>query len=104
MHMDRELKRISLMIADDQYKVLSERGLNLSWLVRDLLDDYLKENRITFHVHKETQALYEKIGGLTTMNDNAFEPFLRDALKEYLKHQIEKMQNLDHQLSQKKKE
>lgn len=99
---NRDLKRISLMIGEDQYKDINERGLNLSWLVRDLLDDYLKENRITFNVHKETQALYEKIGGLTAMDDSAFEPFLREALKNYLRHQISRLQSLDQQLSQKK--
>ncbi len=99
---DRELKRISLMIAEEQYKAISDRNLNLSWLVRDLLDDYLTNTRITFTVHKETLALYEKIGGLTPLDDNAFDPFLREALKNYLKAQITKMQSLDHQLSKKK--
>lgn len=101
---DRELKRISLMIAEEQYEAISERNLNLSWLVRDLLDDYLNNTRITFTVHKDTLALYEKISGLTQLDDNAFDPFLREALKNYLKAQIAKMQTLDQQLSSKKKE
>ncbi len=92
------------MIAEDQYKTISERSLNLSWLVRDLLDDYLTNTRITFKVHKETLALYEKISGLTQMDDHAFDAFLREALKNYLKAQIAKMQSLDQQLNQKKKE
>ncbi len=93
--MDRELKRISLMIGEDQYELINQRKLNLSWLVRELLDSYLNKNAITMDVSVETRELYEKIVGVEGDEiDKDFEPLLRDALKELLKIKILKMQQL----------
>ena len=95
MNKERELKRISLFIGEDQYKSISDRGLNLSWLLRDLIDDYLSEKKIVLEVGDETLELYQKIvGGMGTL-DAEFEPFFRDALKEFLKNKIEAMQRLE---------
>lgn len=95
MNKDRELKRISLFIGEDQYEQINERGLNLSWLLRDLIDDYLSAKKIVISVTDETLSLYQKIVGGTGTPDSEFEPFLRDALKEFLKHKIESMHKLE---------
>lgn len=93
--MERDLKRISLMIGEDQYDEITKRKLNLSWLIRDLLDTYLKQNSITLDVSQDTRELYEQIVGTQGEDiDKDFEPFLRDALKALLKIKIEKMQQL----------
>jgi hypothetical protein len=86
------------MIGDDQYEKISARKLNLSWLVRELLDAYLNDNEISLKVTNETRELYEKIiGGQSTDPDPEFEPFLKDALRKLLKLKIEKMQTLEKQ-------
>ncbi len=96
--MERELKRISLMIGEDQYEQIAARKLNLSWLVRELLDAYLNDNEISLRVTNETRELYEKIiGGQNTDPDPEFEPFLREALRSLLKLKIEKMKSLEKQ-------
>ncbi len=96
--MERDLKRISLMIGEDQYEKINARKLNLSWLVRELLDAYLNDNEISLKVSGETRELYEKIiGGSATDPDPEFEPFLKDALRALLKLKIEKMQSLEKQ-------
>lgn len=93
--MDRDLKRISLLIGEDQYDEINKRKLNLSWLVRELLDNYLKQNSITLDVTDETRQLYEQIVGTNTDDiEKDFEPLLRDALKSLLKIKIDKMQQL----------
>lgn len=93
--MDRDLKRISLLIGEDQYEEINKRKLNLSWLVRELLDNYLKQNSITLDVTDETRQLYEQIVGTNTDDiEKDFEPLLRDALKSLLKIKIDKMQQL----------
>lgn len=93
--MERELKRISLMIGEDQYEQLTKRGLNLSWLVRDLLDTYLNDNKITFTVGDDTRKLYEKIMGANTDHDDDFEPLIKEALRALLKIKIQNMQELE---------
>jgi len=97
MQKDRELKRISLLIGEDQYKAINDRGLNLSWLLRDLVDDYLSAKKIVLDVSDETLDIYHKIIGSTGTLDGEFEPFFRDALRVFLKKKIESMQKLEKQ-------
>lgn len=101
MSKERELKRISLFIGEDQYDAINEKGLNLSWLLRDLIDDYLSANKIVLDVGKETMELYQKIVGGTGTLDREFEPFFRHALAEFLKSKIESMQKLEKLVSKK---
>lgn len=95
MAKERELKRVSLFIGEDQYNEISERGLNFSWLLRDLLDDYLSEKKIILSVGDETLALYQKIVTATGTPDAEFEPFFKEALRAFLKNKIENMQKLE---------
>jgi hypothetical protein len=95
MPTDRELKRISLLIGEDQYKGINDRGLNLSWLIRDLIDDYLSERKIVLNVTDETLALYQKVISATGSLDQEFEPFFKNALQLFLKSKIESMQQLE---------
>jgi len=97
MNKDRELKRISLFIGEDQYKAISDRNLNLSWLLRDLIDDYLSQKKIILDVTDETLALYQKIVSGTNSLDAEFEPFFKEALRDFLKAKIENMQKLEKQ-------
>lgn len=92
---DRDLKRISLFIGEDQYDEIASRGLNLSWLLRDLIDDYLSEKKIVLEVGDETLALYQKIVGATGAPDAEFEPFFRESLRSFLRSKIESMQHLE---------
>lgn len=98
---DRELKRISLLIGEDQYEQISKRNLNLSWLLRDLLDDFLSSNKITIEVSDEAQRLYQKIVFGTGALDREFEPYFKEALHEFLKARIETMQRLEKDVAQK---
>lgn len=97
MSKERELKRISLFIGEDQYKQITDRGLNLSWLLRDLIDDYLAEKKIVLEASDETLELYQKIVGSTSGLDSDFEPFFKDALHAYLKSRIDSLLKLEKQ-------
>ena len=101
MGKDRELKRISLFIGEDQYDEITKRGLNLSWLLRDLIDDYLSEKKITLDVSDDTLQLYQQITGATASLDKEFEPFFKEALHAFLKSKIESMQKLERLVSKK---
>lgn len=92
---DAALKRISLMIREDQAQVLAERGLNLSGLIRDLLDDYLSDHKITLSVSEETRAIYDKIISNTGSTDQDVETYLRDSLKILLHDKIQAMMKLE---------
>ncbi len=89
------MKRISLMLREDQYNKVTEAGLNLSGLVRDLLDDYLSEHKITLSVTEETKSLYDLIVSNTGSTDEDVEKYLKNTLKLLLKDRIKAMQELE---------
>ena len=97
--MSSELKRISLMIREDQYIGVTASGINLSGLVRDLIDDYLSEHKIVVSVTRETKELYDLIISNTGSTDIDLEEYLKKGLKELLRDKIKSMQDLEKQLS-----
>lgn len=96
--MSKNLKRISLMIREDQHQKMADLGLNASGLFRDLLDDYLSEHKITLGVTKETKELYDLIISNTASSDSELELFLKDSLKKLLKEKIDYMIELHKQI------
>jgi hypothetical protein len=90
----QQLKRISLMIREDQYEQVNQKDLNLSGLVRDLIDDFLSEHKITLAVSVETKDLYDMIVSNTASSDSELEKYLRQSLKALLKEKIEYMTNI----------
>ncbi len=99
--MQDQVKRISLMIGEDQHRLLQAKGLNVSGLVRDLIADYLSEHSITLAVSDETKSLYEQIVANTGTSDECLEPYLRTALEKLLEKKISEMQNLRKKIKQK---
>jgi hypothetical protein len=98
MAKSNELKRISLMIREDQYHLINKKGLNLSGLLRDLLDDYFSEHTITLSVEEETKEIYEMIISNTASSDADLEKYLRMSLKSLLKEKIEYMTHIHDQI------
>ncbi|MEC7277739.1 MAG: hypothetical protein VXV96_15565 [Bdellovibrionota bacterium] len=92
--MKQSLKRVSLMIREDQHKTLTDKGLNASGLFRDLLDDYLSEYKITISVSQETKDVYDTIISNTASSDEDLEKYLRDSLKSLLKEKIDYMMDI----------
>ena len=92
---DQKLKRISLLIRDDQYEALGKRGLNLSGLVRDMIDDYLSAHTITISVTDKTRELYDRIVANTGTTDADIERSFKESLGAILKEKIKEMQSLE---------
>jgi hypothetical protein len=94
MKAEISMRRISMMIREDQYERLNELGLNVSGLIRDLIDDHLSGHTVTISVQPDTQNLYQRVVSNTGATDELIEPYLRRALKELLAHTIEEMKKL----------
>ena len=92
---EENLKRISLMVKASQYESLSELGLNISGLVRDLIDDHLSHHKITIAVSVETRALYDRIVSNTGTADAEIERYFRDGLRALLGNRIAEMKALE---------
>lgn len=87
-------KRISLLLREEQYDQISSKGINLSGLVRDLLDDYLSEHKITISVGEETKDLYDMVISNTGSSDEDLEVYLKQGLKDLLQDKIKIMQKI----------
>lgn len=96
---EHSLRRISLMVREDQYQSLSDSGLNVSGLIRDLIDDYLSEHKITISVGEETRNLYGQIVANTGTTDVDVEVYFREALKNLLRDKIKAMQQLQEEIT-----
>lgn len=93
--MDQQLKRISLLIRQNQYdKLTADPNMNLSALIRDLIDDHLGEHNIVIAASEELKQTYNSIIGHTGSSDAEIEKYLKIALAELLKDRIEKMKSL----------
>lgn len=96
--MDKSYKRVNIVILDEQYQTLSNKGLNVSGLIRDLLGDYLSASTITLQVGDETRQLYDRIVSNTGATDQDIEVHLRTALASVLEAKIDEMRALHEQL------
>ena len=91
-------KRVNVMIREDQYRRLSESGLNLSGLIRDLLGDYLSENVVNIQVSEETRRIYDLVVSNTGSTDEEIEVHLRAALAKVLEQKIDEMREIHDRL------
>ena len=96
--MEKNFKRVNVMILEEQYERLSEQGLNLSGLVRDLLGDYLSHSSVTIRVSDETRRVYDLVVSNTGATDEDIEAHLRVALARVLESRIQEMQALHSRL------
>jgi hypothetical protein len=96
--MDEDTRRISLVIREDQYQKLSGGNVNVSGLIRDLIDDHYSRHSITINVSDETRDLYDELVSHADGGDKEIEPYLRQALQNMLKDKIKKMEKLQRAL------
>lgn len=93
--MPQNLKRVSVMLKNEQHDHLVRSEINASGLIRDLLDDYFSEHKITIAVSEETRKLYDLIMANTGSSDEELENYLRESLKKLLSNKIKYMQKLE---------
>jgi hypothetical protein len=98
MHTRSPVRRINIMIAEHQYEKLAEAGVNISGLIRDLIDDHISAHVINIAVSSKTYEIYSKIVSNTGASDEDLEPHLVRALKDLLESRLEKISSLRSEL------
>lgn len=93
------VRRINVMIAEHQYEALAKSGINISALIRDLVEDHISDHVINLSVSKKTHLLYTKVVSSTGATDEDFEPLILEALKKLLDQRLEKIKHLKESLS-----
>lgn len=99
--MNTDMRRISLVIREDQYHQLTAAKVNVSGLIRDLIDDHYSRHSITINVTEETRALYDHVVSRAPDGDKEIEPYLKTALHAMLKDKIRQMEQLEKSLEEK---
>jgi hypothetical protein len=98
--MDEKFKRINILIRPDQHEQVSELGLSLSGLVRDLLDDRFNDNIITLSMSERSKGLYDHIVSNFGASDAELEQFFVEALDRFLVHRSEQIESIRKKLKE----
>lgn len=88
------VRRINIMIAEHQYEKLTDAGINISGLIRDLLEDHISNHVISLAVSPKTHEMYTRIVSNTGATDQDIEPLLIEVLKKLLEKRLEKINEL----------
>ena len=88
------MKRINLMVSEEQYDKIQSKGINLSSFIRDLIDDHFSEHVVHINVSAETHQLYNEILTNTGATDSDLDPLLVEALKKLVDVRLKKIQAL----------
>jgi 23S rRNA G2069 N7-methylase RlmK/C1962 C5-methylase RlmI len=91
---EKNHKRVNVMITEEQYREVSDQGLNLSGLIRDLLGDHFSNDVISLQVSEDTRKVYDLLVSNTGATDRDIEVHIRRALANLLAEKIEEMHTL----------
>ena len=91
---DENLTRINIMLREDQHQKVMDAGLNMSGLLRDLLDDHFSESKITLSVTPETKKIYENLISNFGGHDRDIEPHFVRVMDRVLKDKIDEIDAL----------
>ena len=96
--METTYRRINITISEQHYEVLTNQGLNISGLIRDLIGDHLSDNVITLQVTEQTREIYDTVISNTGSSDLELEGHFRVALAQLLENKITDMKQLHRRL------
>lgn len=88
------VKRMNIMIGEEQYEKLSKAKINVSSFIRDLLEDHFSQTVINISVNQETFDLYNEVISNTGASDADIEPYLKEVLKKVLDKRIRQIEKL----------
>lgn len=91
---DKSHKRVNVMITEEQYREVTDQGLNLSGLIRDLLGDHFSNDVISLQVSEDTRKVYDLLVSNTGATDRDIEVHIRRALANLLAEKISEMDTL----------
>jgi len=95
-------RRINITMLESQHDELVRRGVNVSGLIRELVDQYLSGRSITLEVDPETRQLYEEAvvrSGATPADVTAR---LRRMMSDLLDDRLKELEALRRELGRKK--
>jgi esterase/lipase len=95
---EEKLKRVNVMLREDQYQKVTDAGLNMSGLLRDLLDDHFSESKITLAVSPKTKQVYDNLISNFGGRDKELEPHFVQAMDKVLQAKMDEIDALRRRL------
>ena len=89
-----KFRRVHVLIRQDQHDEIMKRGLSVSGLIRDLLDDRFSETTITLSVPKENKLMYDNIVSNFGVSDEELALYVVEALDGFLEHKEKEIERL----------
>ena len=87
-------RRINVLITQDQYAQVTEAGLNMSGLVRGLLEDHFSDEKVVFSMSPRVKGLYQRVVSNFGAGDADLEPYFLRALDHLLADKISQINEL----------
>ena len=77
-------KRVNVLVRPDQHQRVSTAGLNMSGLIRGLLDDHFSEEKIVLSVSPRVKQVYQHLISNLGAEDRELEIYFLEALDKFL--------------------
>lgn len=97
-------RRVNLLIRSDQHEKVLEKGLSLSGLVRNLLDDHFSETKIVLALSKSGKEMYDSLVANYGITDHEIEPHLVRGLDQLLQERTGRINAIRQRLKKLSKE
>jgi len=82
--LERKYRRINVLIEENQYEQVQKANLNLSGLIRDLIDDHFSDKKIQIRISKEGREFYDQAISNFGVSDEELEATFLQALDQTL--------------------
>ena len=89
-----QFKRVNVLIRPEQHRQVMSAGLNMSGLIRDLLDDHFSEEKIVLSVSPQVQHVYQKLISNFGAEDKELEIYFLEALDRFLAEKTRQIDDL----------
>jgi esterase/lipase len=91
---EEKFQRVNVLLHREQYDRVNEAGLNMSGLIRGLLDDHFSEEKIVFSVSPKVKAVYQNIISNFGGEDKDLEAYFLKALDQFLADKTQQIASL----------
>ena len=87
-------KRVNILVRPDQHQQVMSAGLNMSGLIRGLLDDHFSEEKIVLSVSPRVKEVYRLLISNLGAEDRELEIYFLEALDKFLADKTRQIDDL----------
>ena len=87
-------KRVNILVRRDQHEHVMSAGLNMSGLIRGLLDDHFSDEKIVLSVSPRVKEVYQLLISNLGAEDRELEIYFLEALDKFLAEKTRQIDDL----------